>query len=187
MDTNTLLVPEFPAVATLHTISSERKQKILSYTWDDVKNINTFAIKKWKKYVEAFPGSWLALKDIVLYHPDQVIAHDAAFVMATIGHPLLVDAAYTLIKRGEGIIRLHEILDVLTEVPDWDLLNAYRLVLKLQKGDYFSNPITLQDWVADTVTNVRVVLEKRLQKLWHPYREALRNQYSGAITTALDS
>jgi hypothetical protein len=102
------------------------------------------------------PASWRDLKDILLYHPDQIVRHEAAFVIGAVNAacaPFLIQA----IKFDPSLVNKHESAEALGQLTDPELAMVGYRYLKM----IFQNPELFDEGVRhrDVLNTIRLALE----------------------------
>jgi len=138
-------------------ITEESFNEISKYNADDI----TF--EKFKD-----PRRLEELKDILIYHPNQIIRHEAAFIigeLANKGLPVLIEYLIPVIKFDKSIVAKHEAVEALGRVnhPN-DIVNAYRFLCRLTTRKFYEDEVYHPD-VQQTAKEAKSRLEKKLKKL----------------------
>jgi hypothetical protein len=107
------------------------------------------------------PGTWGMLRDILLYHPDQIVRHEAAFVIGAVNAdcaPFLIQA----LKFDPSIVNKHESAEALGQLTDPDLaIVGYRYLRRIfQRPELFDDGVCHRD-VLNTIRLAIEALEKR--------------------------
>ncbi|MBI2148393.1 HEAT repeat domain-containing protein [Candidatus Woesearchaeota archaeon] len=101
-------------------IYEENFRRISKYTVDKV-NANKFRD----------PSKWFDLRDLLLYHPDPIVRHEASFVIGELGNTGLEPYLMTVIKFDNSIVAKHEAAEALGRMQGRDAYYAYKFLLKV--------------------------------------------------------
>jgi len=83
------------------------------------------------------PSTWTDLKDILIYHPDPIVRHEASFVASQLPyHGNLVPYLISVVKFDQSIVAKHEAIEALGNVGGSEASKVYRFLSRIftQRG-----------------------------------------------------
>jgi len=146
---------QIEVVPGLPPISSEQYKKISKYTWQEVNPV-TFRDSE----------TWPILKDILLYHPNPIVRHEASYIIGDFNIHDLVPALIESVKYDPSIVAKHESAEALGFIKGDAAVSAYNFLntlLKDKNRTIFSDPLIYHEDVIVTAKEAAKLLEKEVK------------------------
>jgi len=135
-------------------ISQERLQNIAQYSWQQV-NPNTFSDS----------STWETLKLILLYHPNPIVRHEAAYIIGDFNIHDLVPALIESVKHDPSVVAKHESAEALGFIKGDVAHTAYRFLQSLFNEERIYDDLVYHEDVLVTAKEALKLLEKEIISL----------------------
>lgn len=146
---------QIEVVKGLPPISSEQYKKISKYTWQEV-NPLTFRDSE----------TWPILKDILLYHPNPIVRHEASYIIGDFNIHDLVPALIDSVKYDPSVVAKHESAEALGFIKGDAAAQAYNFIKTLlndKDKSIFTDPLVYHEDVIVTAKEAFKLLEKEVK------------------------
>lgn len=133
-------------------ISKSRYEEVCKYEWGNIK-WHTFRNQE----------SWSLLKDILLFHPNPIVRHEAAYMIGDFNIYDLVPALIDSIKYDKSIVAKHESAEALSFIKGPVALTAYNFLKDITENKNNYNELIQHEDVQVTALEALKHLEKTIR------------------------
>ncbi len=137
----------------LPEISDERLKELLEYNWRNVNhNVEQF-------YNES---TWPMLADIILYHPNQIVRHEASYNAGDLNLVEFIPILIKAVKYDPSIVAKHEAAEALGFMTGEKAKEGLELLKKIVNKEPGFDELVYHDDVIKTAEASVQLLEKNL-------------------------
>ena len=107
------------------------------------------------------PSTWHDLKDILIYHPDPIVRHEASFIVGELEIEDLASFLSKVIKFDTSIVAKHEAAEALGKAKGREAMQAYIFLSKITSEQGYDDDVYHPD-VQHTATQSMQRLRKEI-------------------------